>query len=119
MTDCSLVPFVDYSESRTEATGVAHAYGNKGGVAVALNVHDLRLCFVNAHLVRSRSHPNRAVPGFSPLAAVMVRLLTRTRLRAATPTSRKSFRVRFALLHILFLTLLLQVCTLARTRSTF
>jgi ankyrin repeat protein len=34
----------------TEATGIAHVVGNKGGAAIAFDWHDTSLCFVGAHL---------------------------------------------------------------------
>lgn len=37
-------------ESHTEATGIAHAVGNKGGTAVSFAVDDLSVCFVSSHL---------------------------------------------------------------------
>lgn len=37
-------------QTTTEATGIAHALGNKGGVVALLRIDDLSLCFINSHL---------------------------------------------------------------------
>jgi hypothetical protein len=42
-------------EVGTEATGIGDVIGNKGGVALALKVDDLSLCFISSHLVHCYS----------------------------------------------------------------
>jgi hypothetical protein len=34
----------------SEATGIAHVLGNKGGVAISMSYGDTSLCFINSHL---------------------------------------------------------------------
>eukprot|EP01064_Diplonema_japonicum_P038196 TRINITY_DN9164_c0_g4_i4.p1 TRINITY_DN9164_c0_g4~~TRINITY_DN9164_c0_g4_i4.p1 ORF type:complete len:667 (+),score=141.21 TRINITY_DN9164_c0_g4_i4:295-2001(+) len=36
--------------NKTEATGIAGVYGNKGGVCVSFSIRETRLCFVGCHL---------------------------------------------------------------------
>eukprot|EP00949_MAST-11_sp_MAST-11-sp1_P004192 g4192.t1 len=36
--------------SSTEATGLGHVYGNKGGLAIKFNVAGMSLCFISCHL---------------------------------------------------------------------
>ena len=45
-----LKEYITHIEKHTEATGVAHVLGTKGGVAVAMVMKDTRLCFMNSHL---------------------------------------------------------------------
>lgn len=43
-------------ESARSATGIAHVYGNKGGLAVKLNYHHTSLVFVSTHLAAHDQH---------------------------------------------------------------
>lgn len=44
------VKHITHVEASKEATGAAHVFGNKGGVAVSMLVGDSRVCFINSHL---------------------------------------------------------------------
>eukprot|EP00455_Lapot_gusevi_P051406 TRINITY_DN7650_c0_g1_i2.p1 TRINITY_DN7650_c0_g1~~TRINITY_DN7650_c0_g1_i2.p1 ORF type:complete len:636 (-),score=195.09 TRINITY_DN7650_c0_g1_i2:4-1911(-) len=48
--------FISNIEFTSEATGVAHVLGNKGGVVVSFSYKDSSFCFVNSHLA---AHQNK------------------------------------------------------------
>jgi phosphatidylinositol-bisphosphatase len=42
--------FISNIEEKTEATGIAHILGNKGGVVTKLEVYGMSFCFISCHL---------------------------------------------------------------------
>lgn len=62
-----VAPYVTRVESEAEATGVAHVIGNKGGLAVALDVCGLSLCFVSSHLAAHQGETERRAGDFAEI----------------------------------------------------
>ncbi|OWZ31660.1 phosphatidylinositol phosphate phosphatase [Cryptococcus neoformans c45] len=51
-----LVPHIRNVESATKKTGLQGLSGNKGGVAIRLNLYDSTICFVTCHLAAGHSN---------------------------------------------------------------
>lgn len=54
-----LLPKISRVEISTEATGVGHLMGNKGGTCVAFQIENLSMCFVNTHLAAHQHKTER------------------------------------------------------------
>jgi endonuclease/exonuclease/phosphatase family metal-dependent hydrolase len=52
----SLLPYVRQVEATTKKTGLKGMSGNKGGVAIRMNVFDTSFCFVTAHFAAGQSN---------------------------------------------------------------
>lgn len=52
----TLLPHVRQVEAATKKTGLKGMSGNKGGVAIRLNIYDTSFCFVTAHFAAGKSN---------------------------------------------------------------
>jgi hypothetical protein len=50
--------FITNIEQKTEATGIAHILGNKGGVIIKLEAYGSSLCFISCHLAAHQGKVN-------------------------------------------------------------
>eukprot|EP00494_Astrolonche_serrata_P024305 UN24563 len=55
----------------TEATGIGHVYGNKGGVAISFDFRGTSMCFVNSHLAAHQEHKQRRDEDYSEIVEQM------------------------------------------------
>eukprot|EP00301_Raphidiophrys_heterophryoidea_P022219 c642_g1_i1.p1 GENE.c642_g1_i1~~c642_g1_i1.p1 ORF type:complete len:733 (-),score=143.05 c642_g1_i1:70-2268(-) len=58
-TNSPLCALVDNIEVATEATGLLHIYGNKGGSVVRINIKDTSLAFFNCHLAAHQDYASQ------------------------------------------------------------
>lgn len=52
----TLLPHIRQVEAATKKTGLKGMSGNKGGVAIRMNIHDTSFCFVTAHFAAGKSN---------------------------------------------------------------
>lgn len=52
----SLLPHIRQVEAATKKTGLKGMSGNKGGVAIRMNIYDTSFCFVTAHFAAGKSN---------------------------------------------------------------
>jgi hypothetical protein len=63
----ALLPFVSKVEFQSEATGIGHVVGNKGGLAISCEVAGTSMCFVSAHLAAHQDEAERRASDFAEI----------------------------------------------------
>ena len=65
-----LNPYIKYIsnvESQSKPTGIANIIGNKGGVGIAFNIMETRICFISCHLAARPNNMHLRIHNFYDL----------------------------------------------------
>eukprot|EP01064_Diplonema_japonicum_P038193 TRINITY_DN9164_c0_g4_i1.p1 TRINITY_DN9164_c0_g4~~TRINITY_DN9164_c0_g4_i1.p1 ORF type:complete len:673 (+),score=118.71 TRINITY_DN9164_c0_g4_i1:295-2019(+) len=60
--------------NKTEATGIAGVYGNKGGVCVSFSIRETRLCFVGCHLAAHQENIEDRNANYAEIVAGLTKM---------------------------------------------
>eukprot|EP00002_Diphylleia_rotans_P032163 TRINITY_DN6732_c0_g1_i2.p1 TRINITY_DN6732_c0_g1~~TRINITY_DN6732_c0_g1_i2.p1 ORF type:complete len:590 (+),score=131.69 TRINITY_DN6732_c0_g1_i2:58-1827(+) len=68
----SVFPYVKDIRSARVATGIGKVLGNKGGIAVSINIGSTRILFVNSHFAAHQSHVEQRNMDFHRINSLLV-----------------------------------------------
>lgn len=64
----TLLPYVRQVEAATKKTGLRGMSGNKGGVAIRMNIYDTSFCFVTAHFAAGKANVEERNADFATIS---------------------------------------------------
>lgn len=64
----TMLPYVRQVEAATKKTGLRGMSGNKGGVAIRMNIYDTSFCFVTAHFAAGKSNVEERNADFATIS---------------------------------------------------